>query len=84
MTGFYTGSDPAAGTTSSYADKVFYGFRLVHTTGQLVIDVIKDGSLVKLPDPNIINTDDYVNWIWSSDALSFSFTPNGHLQVQFL
>lgn len=84
MSGFYTGSDPAAGTTSSYGDKVFYGIRLVHATGQLLIEVIKDGSLVALPDENIINVDDYASWVWSSDALSFSFTPKGHLQVKFL
>jgi hypothetical protein len=84
MSGFYSGTDPAAGTASSYADKVFYGFRLVHATGQLLIEVVKDGSLVALPDPHIINVDDYANWVWSSDALSFTFTPRGHLQVQFL
>ena len=84
MSGFYTGVDTAAGTIDSYANKVFYGIRLVHATGQLLIEVIKDGSLVSLPQDNIINVDDYANWVWSSDALAFSFSSNGHLQVKFL
>jgi hypothetical protein len=45
-TGFYTGTD--------YADKTFYGFKLIQATGDLNIDIINDDSTVQLPQPGYI------------------------------
>lgn len=76
MSGFYQGSD--------LADKTFYGFRLDPATGNLNVEKINDGSPVALPQDNSIDANDYKQWIWTRDTLTFEWGNNGHLMVKFL
>lgn len=72
-TGFYTGTD--------LANKTFYGFKLIQATGNLDIDVIKNGDgVVSIPDPTYINApNQYVQYIWSTGTYTFQWGENGHL-----
>ncbi len=76
MAGFYEGSD--------LADKTFYGFRLDLATGNLNVEKINDGSPVVLPQENVIDANDYKQWVWTRDTLAFQWGNNGHLMVKFL
>jgi len=76
MSGFYEGSD--------LADKTFYGFRLDLATGNLNVEKINDGSPVSLPQDDVIDPNDYKQWIWTRDTLDFQWGNNGHLMVKFL
>lgn len=73
MGGFYTGTD--------LANKTFYGFRLTQETGNLDVDVIKNGDgVVSIPDPTyILAPNQYVNWVWSSSTYQFQWGDDGHL-----
>jgi hypothetical protein len=85
--GIYTGTD--------LADKVFYGFRLNATTGNLDVEVIDDETLVIAePEPEPVQTGEteyiidpqaYKAYVWSRDTMTFSFNPNnGHLHMTYL
>lgn len=76
MSGFYQGSD--------LADKTFYGFRLDAATGNLNVEKINDGSPVVLPQESVIDANDYKQWVWTRDTLTFQWGNNGHLMVKFL
>ncbi len=76
MAGFYEGTD--------LANKTFYGFRLDADSGNLNIEIINDGSLVALPQDNIIDKNDYKQWVWTQDTLQFQWGNNGHLQVKIV
>lgn len=76
MAGFYEGTD--------LANKTFYGFRLDVDSGNLNIEIINDGSLVALPQDNIIDKNDYKQWVWTQDTLQFQWGNNGHLQVKLV
>lgn len=74
--GIYTGT--------ALADKTFYGFRLDYSTGQLYLDIINDGSTVRLPDTYTTSTNDYRANFWSSDTIRFQWGAQGRLQMVFL
>lgn len=78
MAGFYTGTD--------LANKTFYGFRLTQETGNLDVDIIKNGDgVVSIPDPTyIIGPNQYVNWIFSTSTYQFRWGANGHLEMVFV
>lgn len=76
MAGFYVGND--------LANKTFYGFRLDPDSGNLNIEIINDGSVVALPQDNIIDKYDYKQWVWTQDTLQFQWGNNGHLQVKLV
>lgn len=76
MAGFYEGND--------FANKTFYGFRLDPDSGNLNIEIINDGSVVALPQDNIIDKYDYKQWVWTQDTLQFQWGNNGHLQVKIV
>lgn len=77
MAGFHTGTD--------LANKTFYGFKLIESTGDLNIDIINDGSTVKLPEPGyIVGPNEYKQWIWSTDTYQFRWGANGHLEMVFV
>lgn len=77
MAGFHEGTD--------FANKTFYGFKLIQSTGDLNIDVINDGSTVSLPEPGyIIGPNEYVNWIWSTGTYQFRWGNKGHLEMVFI
>lgn len=73
MGGVYTGTD--------LANKTFYGFKLTQATGNLDVDVIKNGDgVVSIPDPTyIVGPNEYVNWIWSTSTYQFQWGDDGHL-----
>jgi hypothetical protein len=75
MSGFYEGTD--------LAEKTFYGFRLNHADGGLVVEVINDGSPVVLPQQDVVDPNDYKQWVWSQDTLRFVWD-RGHLQVKII
>jgi hypothetical protein len=77
MSGFHTGTD--------LADKTFYGFKLIQNTGDLNIDIINDGSTVKLPEPGyIVGQNEYQQWIWSTGTYQFRWGDKGHLEMVFI
>ena len=78
MSGFYDGTD--------YANKTFYGFKLIQATRQLDIDVINDDTVtVNLPDTTyILAPNQYVTWVWSTDVYQFRWGANGHLEMVFI
>jgi len=57
----------------SFASKTFYGARYNNETGNLVIEVINDGSPVKLPAENIIDKNDYKTWFWTKYTVQFDW-----------
>ena len=74
MGGFYTGTD--------LRDKTFYGFKLIQATGDFNIDIINDGSTVRLPQPEyMVGPNEYVNWVWSADTFQFRWGEKGHLEI---
>lgn len=77
MSGFHTGND--------LADKTFYGFKLIQETGDFNIDIINDGSTVRLPQPGyIVGPNEYVNYIWSTGTYQFRWDDRGHLEMVFI
>jgi hypothetical protein len=76
MGGFYTGTD--------LGDKTFYGFRYNSLTGHLDVEVINDGSEVKLPQEGYIDPDDYKQWAWSQNTIDFEFKNSGHLLIRII
>jgi len=77
--GFYTDTD--------LADKTFYGFRLIQSTGDFNVDIIPpDGSgTVSLPEPGyIVGPNEYVNWVWSTGTYQFRWGSKGHLEMVFV
>lgn len=77
MAGFHTGTD--------FADKTFYGFKLLQAEGNLQIDIINDGSTVKIPEPGyIVGPNEYVNWVWSTGTYQFRWGDKGHLEMVFV
>lgn len=77
MAGFHTGTD--------FADKTFYGFKLLQAEGNLQIDIINDGSTVKIPEPEyIVGPNEYVNWVWSTGTYQFRWGDKGHLEMVFV
>lgn len=73
MGGVYTGTD--------LANKTFYGFKLTQATGNLDVDIIKNGDgVVSIPDPTyIVGPNQYANWIWSTSTYQFQWGDDGHL-----
>lgn len=62
------------------ADKTFYGFKLINATGDCNIDIINDGSLVKLPQTGyIVGPDEYLAHFWSNGTYRFQWGDKGHL-----
>ena len=65
------------------ADKVFYGMRQDTETGSTYIDIIAGGTAINLGDNSFaVRTDDYLNWMWSSNTLRFSANSNGHILME--
>jgi len=62
----------------------FYGFVYDKETGGLTVDKINDGSLIRLPDGDIVRDDDYRAWTWSANNLTFAWdtTEKSHLTVE--
>jgi hypothetical protein len=71
--GFYLGTD--------LKNKTFYGFREIVSTGQCLIEIIKNGNgVVSTPDVSAIQyPNPYVNWVWSTDTYQFHWDNEGHL-----
>ena len=62
------------------ATKAFYGMRLNSLTGHLAIEEITNGDLpIALPQDNVLNINDYKQWMWSKAKLAFTFSEKGHL-----
>ncbi|MDB9857770.1 hypothetical protein OAC63_05220 [Amylibacter sp.] len=69
---------------TSYSNKTFYGFKL-NKEGDLNVEIINDGTtIVRLPEDDIIDDNDYKQWFWSSDTLDFYFDGNGHLIMKMI
>lgn len=67
------------------AEDVFYGFKIDAPTGNLNLEIIADGDgVIKLPFPDIIDSNDYKQWIWTTNTLEFRFATNGHLEMTVL
>jgi hypothetical protein len=60
----------------SFSTETFYGFRYNNDTGKLVVEVINDGSPVKLPQDNITRKTDYKTWIWTKHTVQFDWDQN--------
>lgn len=67
------GADQDPFTLDSVSDQTFYGFRYNYATAKLNVEVISDGSVVSLPEPNIISDTDYQQWVWTKSNLAFSW-----------
>lgn len=65
-------------------DKVFYGFLLDPSNGNLQIDILDGDQPVKLPQEDIIDPLDYSQYFWSSDSIRFEFDAKGHLLMRIL
>jgi len=62
------------------ATQAFYGMRLNTKTGHFRVEEITNGDLpVVLPQDNVLNINDYKQWVWSKAKLGFTFSANGHL-----
>lgn len=70
--------------SNEYAGKTFYGFKL-DAHGDLNVEVINDGTLITLPDPdNQSGPADYRHYIWTEDTLTFTWGAKGHLKMEIL
>jgi len=76
----YLGTQP--NDQPSYSHQTFYGFKLEKSTGNLTVHVIDEG-VVKLPDSNIIDDDDYKDHFWSQNKLTYQWGSNGHIEVVY-
>ncbi len=68
---------------NDYQGLTFYGFKL-GTNGNLDVELINDGSLIKIPDPDNQSSADYKHYMWTEDTLTFSWGTNGHLKMEIL
>tara|TARA_R100001377_G_C3168549_1_gene102197 strand:- start:114 stop:359 length:246 start_codon:yes stop_codon:yes gene_type:complete len=76
----YIGAQPT--DTPSLSHQTFYGFKYNVATGNLTIDVIDDDTkVIKLPDPSILDAEDYTDHFWSQDGVSYGWGNNGHIKV---
>jgi hypothetical protein len=76
----YIGAQPADAPSLSH--QTFYGFKYNPATGSLVVDIIDDDTkVIKLPDPNILDMEDYTDHFWSQDGVSYGWGNNGHIKV---
>jgi hypothetical protein len=72
-------------TLEDLVDKAFYGARQDILTGKAVIDTITGDAPIRLPNPNNVRPDDYVNWMWSNNTFRFNWdTETGHLLMEVL
>ena len=77
--------DPGSATMEDMVDKVFYGVKQHALTGRAVIDRINGDAPIRLPDPNSIGLNDYVNWVWSYNNFKFSWdAETGRLLMEVL
>ena len=78
----YIGVQP--GDPATHSHQTFYGFKLDKSTGNLTVFAINDGS-VKIPDSGrIIDENDYREYFWSQDKLTYAWGTGGHLEVIYL
>jgi len=62
------------------ADKAFYGFLLDPKSGDLMVDVIANGSKpIVFPDPNNPQVGDYRQFVVTDRTLTFQIDARGHL-----
>lgn len=68
----------------SFAEAVFYGFKIDALAGTLSLDIINDGSVIELPTEVVDHPDDYKTWIWTKNTLQFSWSAskNTHLLME--
>jgi hypothetical protein len=79
----YTAGDSAWEWTGEYWELIpgsnlgaFYGFKYLPVSGELVLDIIEDGTTeVVLPDQNRRSTD-YREWTFTTRELEFSWSEN--------
>lgn len=76
MGGLYQGTD--------LSDKVFYGFRLDPTTGNLTVEILDGDTPVSLPQEDVIDPLDYKQHFFSSDTIEFDWGDKGHLLIKFI
>lgn len=86
MSSFFNNLEPNSYST---INKTFYGFRYNPDDGNLQIEIINDGSLISLPQTitsniSIIDKYDYKVWFWSRETISFDWSNNGHLTLEYL
>lgn len=75
--GFYEGS--------ALADKIFHGYRLDHSTGNLTVEIIDDGTtVVSIPQDDVIDPDAYKHWFWTAGTITYRWGDNGHLLMEML
>lgn len=76
MPGIYEGTE--------LADKTFYGVRSDNQTSHTSLEVIRDSTPVVLPQPGVIDPQDYKTWFWSDNDIKLQWGSNGHLQLVML
>lgn len=67
--------------------QTFVGFRVDVTTGNLLIEVINDGSEISVEEPLYIEDSSayaYRTWLFTRYSTNFSWGNKGHLRVEVI
>jgi len=61
--------------------KIFHGLRIEQA--KLKLDTVAPNAteIIKLPQTDHLNKDDYQAILWADSVISFSITANGHLRM---
>jgi len=58
------------------SNKTFYGFKYDVDTARLTVEKINDGSPVRLPDTQLLRSNDYKHWLWTRNTLKLEWNSN--------
>lgn len=66
-------------------DKIFYGVKQDPLTSKTVFDKIKGNEPIRLPNPQALQRDDYINWMFSYNNFRFTWDEvTGRLLMEVL
>jgi len=51
--------------------KVFYGIKYDPSEGQVSVEIIREGEIIRLPETNDFKTYEYAHWFSSSKSINF-------------
>lgn len=66
-------------------DKIFYGVKQDPLTSKTTIDKIKGDEPIRLPNPQALQRDDYINWMFSYNNFIYTWDEvTGRLLMEVL
>ena len=75
---------PGQTSLEDIVDQAFYGVKQNTQTSAVVIDRILGDEPISLPDQFVTLSNDYRNWVWTYNTLTFSWGTGGRLLMEVL